>query len=50
MDPVIKPTVLMSLALTGGFFTTSATWKTLLSGIFSYMCISMPATNIINVY
>ena len=25
--PGIKPTFLMSPALTGGFFTTSATWK-----------------------
>ena len=26
-DPGIKPAFLMSLALAGGFFTTSATWK-----------------------
>ena len=26
-DPVIKPSSLISLALAGGFFTTSATWK-----------------------
>ena len=28
-DPEIKPTFLMSPALAGGFFTTSATWETL---------------------
>ena len=50
MDPVIEPVVLMSPGLAGGFFTTSATWKTLLSGIFSYTCISIPATNVINDY
>ena len=27
-DSVVKPTSLMSTALTGGFFTTSATWET----------------------
>ena len=26
-DPAIKPLSLMSLALAGGFFTTSATWE-----------------------
>ena len=26
-DPVIEPTSLMSPALAGGFFTTSATWE-----------------------
>ena len=28
LDPGIKPTTLMSPALAGGFFTTSATWET----------------------
>ena len=28
-DPWIKPMVLKSPALAGGFFTTSATWETL---------------------
>ena len=27
LDPVIEPVSLMSLALAGGFFTTSATWE-----------------------
>ena len=32
-DPGIEPTSLVSLALAGGFLTTSATWKAL---IYSY--------------
>ena len=30
-DPGIKPTSLISLALAGGFFTTSSTWEALTS-------------------
>ena len=29
-DPVIEPTSFMSLALAGGFFTTSTTWEALI--------------------
>ena len=31
LDPGIEPVSLMSPALAGGFFTTSATWEALLS-------------------
>ena len=29
LDPVVKPTSLVSLALADGFFTTSSTWEAL---------------------
>ena len=40
-DPGIEPTSFMSPALTGGFFTTSATWEalfnlTVLKALFTY--------------
>ena len=44
-SPGIKPASLMSLALAGGFFTTSATWEALYMNIrkhikhtYSYLC------------
>ena len=33
-DTVIEPVSLMSPALSGGFFTTNATWEALTQGIF----------------
>ena len=35
LDPGIKPTTLMSPALAGGFFTTSATWEVLLPPVMN---------------
>jgi len=43
-DPGIEPVSLMSPALAGWFFTTTATWKALvLSTIYHYKCSCMIA-------
>ena len=39
-DPRIKPTSLMSPALAGGFFTTSATWETQKMCVCAQLCLT----------
>ena len=40
-DSGIKPTSLTFPALTGGFFTTSATWEAPLTGCWIHFCLSI---------
>ena len=41
-DPGIEPTFLVSPALAGGFFTTSATWEAYIQGIQFLMGLVSP--------